>query len=368
MKKSLFVLLIMVSVFAYAKPATVTLDAAIKEASKEISTTLPAGTKVALLNFSSDSDAFSDYVIEEMSIALVRSKKLVIVDRKEIELIRKEMNFQMSGDVSDESAQQIGAMLGAQSIVSGSMVNVGDSYRFRTKVINVVSAAIQTSSSINVKSDKQVTYLLSQGKKAPAPQATPVAAAQGGAQTTPAQAAPGQAQPAAPTAPVVQTYKVGDKGPAGGLIFYDKGNNNGGWRYLEAAPSDINRQLNAVTEDINTTDCIERGVGWGKRNTAAIMKEAANKGGGFGWAAQACDAYTLNGFNDWYLPSRDELHYMYGNLHMQGLGSFRNEWYWSSTAANAYTSYRSFWKEGFSEGRQATDYNENYRVRPIRQF
>jgi TolB-like protein len=343
----------------YAKPATVTLDAAIKEASKEINTSLPAGTKVALLNFSSDSDAFSDYVIEEMSIALVRGKKLVIVDRKEIELIRKEMDFQLSGDVSDESAQQIGAMLGAQSIVSGSMVNVGDSYRFRTKVINVSSAAIQTSSSINVKSDKQVTYLLSQGKKTPAPQAMPVAAVQGSTQTAPGQAAP--------ATPAVQTYKIGDKGPAGGIIFYDKGNNNGGWRYLEASPADINRQLEPTSEYINTTDCAERAVGKGKSNTQAIMKEAANKGGGFGWAAQACDAYTLNGFDDWFLPSRDELHYMYGNLHMQGLGNFKNERYGTSTASGASTSNYWFWFEYFSDGKQDTSPGSN-RVRPIRQF
>ena len=346
---------------AYAKPATVSLDAAIKEASKEISTTLPAGTKVALLNFSSDSDAFSDYVIEEMSIALVRSKKLVIVDRKEIELIRKEMDFQMSGDVSDESAQQIGVMLGAQSIVSGSMVNVGDSYRFRTKVINVSSAAIQTSSSISVKSDTQVKYLLSQGKKDSVPQTTSAVATTGGTQ-----AAPAQAQPAAPVAPA-KTYKIGDTGPAGGIIFYDKGNNNGGWRYLEAAPADINRQLKAYTEEINITDCIERGVGWGKRNTVAIMKEATNKGGGFGWAAQACDAYSLNGFNDWYLPARDELHYMYGNLHMQGLGNFKNEWYWSSTAINSWNN--PFFREHFSDGRQESSHGSyDCRVRPIRQF
>jgi len=97
------------------------------------------------------------------------------------------------------------------------------------------------------------------------------------------------------------------------------------------------------------------------------MKEAANKGGGFGWAAQACDAYTLNGFSDWFLPSRDELHYVYGNLHMNGLGNFRDDWYWTSTAYGAHTTQVNFWLENFSNGSQ--DYGTNpHRVRPIRQF
>jgi hypothetical protein len=107
------------------------------------------------------------------------------------------MNFQMSGDVSDESAQQIGMLLGAQSIVSGSLVNMGESYRFRTKAINVISAAIQTSSSISVSDDPQLKYLLSQGRKSPTPQAAqqPAATTAGGTQMLPTQAdSPGPAR------------------------------------------------------------------------------------------------------------------------------------------------------------------------------
>ena len=35
------------------------------------------------------------------------------------------------------------------------------------------------------------------------------------------------------------SHKIGDKGPAGGIIFFDKGSRSSGWQYLEAAPNDI---------------------------------------------------------------------------------------------------------------------------------
>jgi hypothetical protein len=138
---------------------------------------------------------------------------------------------------------------------------------------------------------------------------------------------------------------------------------------LEAAPEDLPRKMLWATENINTADCQERTVGKGKSNTQAIMIEAAKRGGGFGWAAQACDAFTLNGFDDWFLPSMDELHYMYGNLHMQGLGNLYSDYYWSSTAQD---NSSSIW-ENFADGKRSWTYyawgdgRGTYRVRPIRQ-
>ena len=34
------------------------------------------------------------------------------------------------------------------------------------------------------------------------------------------------------------------------------------------------------------------------------------RGGGFGWAAQACDVFEVNGFGDWFFSSRDVLNMM----------------------------------------------------------
>ena len=136
----------------------ITLEEVIKNAARDLEEALPQGTMIAVLNFASPSPAFSEYVIEELTGELVNGRKLTIVDRSSLSLIRQEMNLQLSGDVSDESAQAIGKMLGAQSIVSGSLTNMGTYQRFRVRVISVETAAIQTQVSLNLKTIRRLFF------------------------------------------------------------------------------------------------------------------------------------------------------------------------------------------------------------------
>jgi hypothetical protein len=115
---------------------------------------------VAILNFVSPSEAFSDFIIEELTGELVTGRRITVVDRHNLALIAGEMNLQLSGDVSDESAQTIGRMLGAQSIVSGTLTNMGTYFRFRIRVISVETAAIQMQVSLNLRNDTRVAFLL----------------------------------------------------------------------------------------------------------------------------------------------------------------------------------------------------------------
>jgi TolB-like protein len=121
---------------------------------------LPQRTMVAVLNFTSPSESFSDYVIEELIGELLQGRKVTVVDRRSIALIMGEMKFQYSGYVSDESIQSIGKMLGAQSIVSGSLTDMGTNYRFRIRIVSVETARIQTQISLDLKKDTQVEYLM----------------------------------------------------------------------------------------------------------------------------------------------------------------------------------------------------------------
>jgi archaellum component FlaG (FlaF/FlaG flagellin family) len=162
-------------------------------------------------------------------------------------------------------------------------------------------------------------------------------------------------------------YMVGDTGPAGGKIFYDAGAVINGWRYLEAAPTDFTSvQWGAYNTDIAGT---QLSIGSGKNNTQLIVTQL-NKLGETGRAAQLCANLNTGGFNDWFLPSRDELNLMYTNLKTKGLGNFSNSFYWSSSQKE------TFWYDScvkrFSNGSDGVlgDGNRDniYSVRAIRAF
>jgi hypothetical protein len=141
-------------------------------------------------------------------------------------------------------------------------------------------------------------------------------------------------------------YKLGDTGPAGGLIFYDKGESSYGWRYLEAAPVDTEFTYVewGAYEHVDGTYTV---IGSGKQNTQVIGEK--------GPAAQLCDSLVKNGYKDWFLPSKDELNLMYENLVTRGLGGFSDDMYWSSSEST--NNYYCAWRQWFSTGEQNYQYD-----------
>ena len=170
------------------------------------------------------------------------------------------------------------------------------------------------------------------------------------------------------------TYDIGDRGPAGGLIFFDdedNGSDDYGFRYLEAAPAstewndiewgddetDINGDNSTVAPELD-------GVGDGQANTTAIVNELGNNGG-TDYVAKLADELEHNGYSDWFLPSKDELDLMYHNLAQTGIGGFASDYYWSSSEDDA----EGAWIQYFGDGNQYyyLKYGIN-RVRAVRAF
>jgi hypothetical protein len=158
-KLSFLGILLFCSFFAYAQEAMV-LDDAILDSVDFFSSELQSGSTVAVTNFEAETKELSDFVIEELSVAFANTKKVRVVERSRLEMLETELNFNMTGIVSDETAQSIGRMTGAQILFSGSISQYRDMYRMRIKAIAVETAEVIGTRTINIKYDPVLTGLV----------------------------------------------------------------------------------------------------------------------------------------------------------------------------------------------------------------
>jgi hypothetical protein len=328
------------------------LDVAIRDAGAQMGENLQGGTKIALVNVASSSAQLSEYIISRLEAALVNGKKLVVVDRANLDKIREEQGFQLSGEVDDDSAKSIGKLLGAGAIITGAFADLGDVYSLTLKAINIETATVAVSYPADIARSTRIETMLASG---------------GGARTgTRTVQTSGSAPPAAPAAPAPASpiYKIGDTGPAGGIVFYDKFNSTGGWRYLEIAPKETEQNLG--WGNFHFDGCTTE-IGSGLKNTQLIV----NQGGNMLTAARFCFDLEYGSYDDWYLPSRDELSLMYENLKLKNLGDFTDGKYWSSYY-QFLGSYWGAWLQDFVDGKQESGYfigeTTPLRVRAIRRF
>ena len=139
MKKTV---LFIVCLLAAAGLFAVDINEALDTAAKQFSGSLKAGTTVAIVGIASDTEAMSEYLLDEMTIRIVQNRKLTVADRANLEAIKKEMNFQLSGEVSDATMKEIGAMVGADVVIHGNLNKIGDIFMLTLQALDVTKATV----------------------------------------------------------------------------------------------------------------------------------------------------------------------------------------------------------------------------------
>jgi hypothetical protein len=165
----------------------------------------------------------------------------------------------------------------------------------------------------------------------------------------------------------VVVYAVGEIGPAGGYVFYENPNfATDVWRYLEAAPADI-EGFKVWGGDGTSVGSSDTGMGTGESNTSKIV--AAFDDGDY--AAKVCaDLVVTKGgvtYDDWFLPSRYELNEMFWNVYFLYPDGFSPGNYWSSSEDNAYDAWAQDFYDGTMDASSQSKHYE-FRVRPVRAF
>ncbi|MHC6202599.1 hypothetical protein ACYULU_05325 [Breznakiellaceae bacterium SP9] len=139
---------------------TETLETAIDNTSTYIMGQLPLKAKVLLMKITAPDEAAAaaDYTTEKLSTELVNCGFFTMVDRSRV--IDSEITYQLSGNVSDETAQAIGKQTGAEIVVWGALDPLGTFFRLNVKAINVRTAELEGQRTCYLQMDTLLSGLL----------------------------------------------------------------------------------------------------------------------------------------------------------------------------------------------------------------
>ncbi len=152
----------------------------------------------------------------------------------------------------------------------------------------------------------------------------------------------------------------------GGMVFYifqpgEAGHITGETHGLVAAPQDQGQASWGCQGVLMNTS---QALGTGVNNTELINANCTDPN----TAASICSNLVLNGYDDWFLPSSEELRQLFINLRMNNLGDFNGNYYWSSSEDTSDKAwYRYFYLPYESVGTGNKSYSGIY-VRAIRKF
>ncbi|MDR0601446.1 MAG: CsgG/HfaB family protein [Treponema sp.] len=132
------------------RPSTIndnSIEGAVNRAVDVLLMGIPEGATLAILSISSRNTDMANFVMEELAYLMVETRKFRVVDRKSLDVIRAEANFQYSGEVDDNSAVSIGKLLGATIVITGSISGSDSTRRLRVKALDVKTAEIKAMAS-----------------------------------------------------------------------------------------------------------------------------------------------------------------------------------------------------------------------------
>jgi hypothetical protein len=154
----------------------------------------------------------------------------------------------------------------------------------------------------------------------------------------------------------------------GGVVFYiDETGAHG----LVCAVRNFNQYIPWGCKGTEITGADGTAVGTGAQNTLDILAGCNTAG----TAADSCANLSINGFNDWFLPSQDELNLIFVNRVTiettaieNGGESFADTYYWTSTQYPEY-NYEFAYYQNFKDAEQNGSYKDNTcQARAVRTF
>jgi len=274
-----------------------------------------------------------DFVMNTFTSNFAKLGVANVVDRKSFDKIKKELSFQESDWSDSNKVAELGRALNANEIIVGELSKRKDKIFLMVKVLDVNTTTIVNVKTLFIDSIDALHHSM-------------------GGFCAELMEIEGTSYEANKN--TKKTYKIGDEGPGGGIVFYIS---KEGFRvydgkggsvvcyYLEMSKNTLGKsKWFPEYSNIGT----QTGLGYGKSNTYKIVNAGTSKGlTEENCAAYRCSKYSTSSTKagDWWLPSKDELDLIYQNQKKHVLASSTDKWHWSSSES----SYCNAWLKEFGD-------------------
>lgn len=313
----------------------------------------------------------AESVTELFRAELAKNRTIKVVDRNNFDKILSEMKFQDSDWADSKRVAQLGKALNANGIIRGTVMSLGGQIVITATALDINTTQILSSSTLQM---RRIDELFD---KLPAFAAEIVKNLPGVSVVN---------TPASGAIAIEVSTKV-----AGKLYFQDEeiaelwgGDTHTipiekpGTYIIKLGLLNKIKLIRAVDvtargiTKVNFTNVVnigDEGPGGGTIFFAERGKymECSGEFGTYNWeeAVNRAKNYRGGGLTNWHLPNKEELYFMYQNLHLKGLGCFGSV-YWSSSQYNN----NNAWLQYFSDGDQVYNYKylDDYNVRAVRTF
>lgn len=141
------------------------LDQGLNEIAQQITESIPSDSKktIAVMDFNTlegNVTMFGRYVGEKLITKLFQTKRFKVIERGLLEKALQELKFNTTDLVDTANAKQLGKVVGADAIVTGTLTDLGQSVEVNARVITVESGEVIGAASEQLIKDTAIKDLL----------------------------------------------------------------------------------------------------------------------------------------------------------------------------------------------------------------
>jgi hypothetical protein len=124
------------------------VEGSLLRATARILERISSWSRIAIVYVTANDKDIADFIANELEFIMVE-QGMILIDRSQLDRIRQEQSFQISGEVDDTQAVSVGKIAGADIIITGAVTGTGELRRLRLRALDT-----QTGQVLSVASEK----------------------------------------------------------------------------------------------------------------------------------------------------------------------------------------------------------------------